>query len=69
MKIIFLFFALSLSLSLFACGIPVISPQQQNCANMNIFSNPIDATFDRNELCGNSSTGLMNGENSGFLGL
>ena len=65
MKIIFLFFALSTS----ACHIPVISPEQQNCANINVFNNPFDAAFDRNELCGNSSTGLMNGENSGFLGL
>ena len=63
MKIIFLLFILFLS----ACGIPAINPQQQNCAN--IFINPIDATFNRNELCGTVNNGVTSGANSGFLGL
>ena len=65
MKIIFLFFALSTS----ACHIPVISPEQQNCANINVFNNPFDAAFDRNELCGIPNNGLMNSGNAGFIGL
>ncbi len=63
MKIIFLFCILFLS----ACGIPTINPQQQNCAN--IFINPIDATFNRNELCGTVNNGVTSGANSGLLGL
>ena len=65
MKIIFLF----LTFLLCACHIPIISPQQQNCADINVFNNPFDATFDRNELCGIPNNGLMNSGNSGFIGL
>lgn len=65
MKIIFLLFILSLS----ACGIPMINQQQQNCANMNMFADPLDATFNRNELCGTVNNGVTSGANSGFLGL
>jgi|GEM_PF-5253544 len=64
MKFIFLLFILSLS----ACGIPMIN-QQQNCANMNMFTDPLDATFNRNELCGTVNNGVTSGANSGLLGL
>ena len=64
MKFIFLFCILFLS----ACGIPMIN-QQQNCANMTMFTDPFDATFDRNELCGTVNNGVTSGANTGFLGL
>ena len=43
--------------------------QQQNCANMNMFTDPLDATFNRNELCGTVNNGVTSGANTGFLGL